>query len=768
MGGRIFTRAVLASAVLWLSACAADDAYRVTEWTLAVPGEVAPVEVHLPQYLNRHLPNHQLTYELTTDITLPPALRGQELVFAIPFLPGIVELRVNGEKVTPISGTLTQSYRSTGPQAFLVPARLTQAGSARYQMRVMHNQTQSGWFESVPALTRNPNGSREYILSRVLVEGGASVCLGVMMTTGFIYLGIFMFNRRRRSYGWFAIQAWTACTYPFFTLGLSQRLFGHWDMPLLAITLGVAPLAGIYFTHAEFNLPRPSRVWTWLLVVVIATAIIAHRPFVVMLYAAPATLLFVFAGVIYHLITLGRIARRTRVLTAYLLFAAWFALALGAGVDGAAWLGFFENLGGVRFASVSLALFALLQSVALSREHFVKLNHADDLNEELGGKLDQLTLQQTEVQRLNGELRRQVTERSRELSDALHRLAGPGAETRRLEIGEVIQDRYQVVGEIGEGGMGTVYEVERISDKLHLALKATTAMAGSGSLALARLAREAQIAGQLNHPNVVSIIDVDIATSGFLYIVMELVRGKSLNEERALFSDKRWCISVLKQLADGLDALHAHGVIHRDLKPANILLRNARTQNVEVKITDFGISSLDAGDEAFAAAPAPPAVALSNIASIDPAKTATQEINLIALKAQKSGPKSGSSLTQTGIVMGTPLYMAPELARGVRYARPAADMFSFGVIAYEVLVGERPFSDAECMARFSGVPLIVPWRAKHFLEHCPDLGPELASMLDRALSESPETRPTAREVADALQRHTQRPAQLLRQLGSSE
>src|SRR5207249_2801228 len=118
--------------------------------------------------------------------------------------------------------------------------------------------------------------------------------------------------------------------------------------------------------------------------------------------------------------------------------------------------------------------------------------------------------------------KRQLADRAGQLASAIVRLSGS---PMHLEAGMVIEDRYRVLRELGKGGMGAVYEVERISDGKRLALKVLTGVADRD--ALARFAREAQIAAQLNHPSIVSIVDVDVAKSGMLFLVMELVAGSS-------------------------------------------------------------------------------------------------------------------------------------------------------------------------------------------------------------------------------------------------
>ncbi len=118
--------------------------------------------------------------------------------------------------------------------------------------------------------------------------------------------------------------------------------------------------------------------------------------------------------------------------------------------------------------------------------------------------------------------------------------------------------------------MGRVYEVERVVDGMRLALKVLARPDGMAELRA--LSREAQIAGTLRHPNVVALVDVDVAPTGFLYLVMELVSGTSLREHGERYGDVTWAMGILRQVSEGLTAIHACGVVHRDLKPANVLI----------------------------------------------------------------------------------------------------------------------------------------------------------------------------------------------------
>ena len=191
--------------------------------------------------------------------------------------------------------------------------------------------------------------------------------------------------------------------------------------------------------------------------------------------------------------------------------------------------------------------------------------------------------------------RADVAERSRQLSEALLRLDGAPHAATPLAPGDVVEGRYRVVRAIGAGGMGQVHEVERVSDGRRLALKVLTGATDRG--ALARFAREAQVAAEIHHPNVVPALDVGVTGNGTLFFVMELVTGSTLADEHARYGDARWAFPILHQIADALAAMHARGIIHRDLKPGNVLLAGDTA-----RVADFGLAGVGRSQTPVAAA----------------------------------------------------------------------------------------------------------------------------------------------------------------------
>jgi hypothetical protein len=328
--------------------------------------------------------------------------------------------------------------------------------------------------------------------------------------------------------------------------------------------------------------------------------------------------------------------------------------------------------------------------------------------------LPELERKKQELEDLTQELRHQIAARSRDLTEALSR-SEASVQPSSLEVGDAFDGRYRVTRPIGRGGMGAVYEVERTRDGRRLALKiVTTELSGR---AAARFAREAEIGARVRHENLVSILDVGLAAGGMPFLVMDLVRGGSMEERRPRFGDDRWASPILRQIASGLAELHANGIVHRDLKPGNVLLVEDDGPPV-AKICDFGISRFGA---------------IEDSGNVEPSGD--------TLKA-RAPDASPPDLTQTGALMGTPIYMPPEaLFEPAR--RPSADLFSFGILAYEALTGRTPFA----------VPPILVVRARQEVPEPHPMGgvrDEVAAMILACLQVEPAKRPRARDVAAML------------------
>jgi serine/threonine-protein kinase len=357
------------------------------------------------------------------------------------------------------------------------------------------------------------------------------------------------------------------------------------------------------------------------------------------------------------------------------------------------------------------------------------------LNETLRGQLHDIEARKLDIEKLNDELRQQIGRRTAHILAALSNSEELSTAVR-LEPGTLVEGRYRVIGAIGEGGMGSVYEVERVSDGVRLALKVAQEARG---LALARLAREAQIATKIHHPNVVAIVDADVAQSGYVYLVMELVRGSSLAE--CTGREPAFYLDVLIKVLEGLRALHAQNIIHRDLKPANVLLSGNLEHDPVVKITDFGISRV-VSSQRTPGGPTPIRATdelTSRLGAPSYDGTATG-----LLPGRSVPPAAGSELTRAGQILGTPAYVAPELAVGGPLA-PAVDVFSLGVLAHQLLTGRRPFAEPPLLVRLAGREdePHEPLRRRYT-----GLPEKAAEAIDACLAHRPEERPSTSELLE--------------------
>jgi tRNA A-37 threonylcarbamoyl transferase component Bud32 len=220
-------------------------------------------------------------------------------------------------------------------------------------------------------------------------------------------------------------------------------------------------------------------------------------------------------------------------------------------------------------------------------------------------------------------------------------------------IGTVLSERYTIVRRIGEGGMGAVYEARHTIIGKRVAIKVLLEKFLENQELVARLLQEARMASSIGHENIVDVTDYGTTNDGRAFVVMEFLDGESLAQlviRDAPLPVER-SLTILRQVASALSAAHAKGIVHRDVKPENIYLVR-RGELDFVKVVDFGVSK--------------------------------------AVHVREEGSEC-QRLTRTGTVLGTPLYMSPEQARGGEDVDHRADIWSAGLLLYECLTGEVPF-----------------------------------------------------------------------------
>jgi len=266
----------------------------------------------------------------------------------------------------------------------------------------------------------------------------------------------------------------------------------------------------------------------------------------------------------------------------------------------------------------------------------------------------------------------------------------------RPAVGDVIGGKYRIVRLIGDGGMGTVYEARHEFLETSVALKFLHAdlakRAGLGS----RFLQEARVSAQIRSPHVTHVTDVDQTADGSPYLVMELLHGEPLQQamDRMHKLPPEQAVDFALQILSGLEAAHAIGVVHRDLKPDNVFIVPAGGGPL-LKLIDFGIAKLRASTE-----------------------------------FQKG-------LTRAGVIMGTPEYMAPEQLFAAENVDLRADLYSLGVILFEMLSGRRPADGDEVEAIVASV---VSGNVRHLADLEPGLAPGLVAVVERALRPDREAR----------------------------
>src|SRR5271167_4570096 len=254
-------------------------------------------------------------------------------------------------------------------------------------------------------------------------------------------------------------------------------------------------------------------------------------------------------------------------------------------------------------------------------------------------------------------------------------------------IGQTVS-HYRIVGKLGGGGMGVIYDAEDTRLGRHVALKFIPEDLLNDRKALDRFIWEARAASQLNHPGICTIHDIE-ELNGHPFIVMEKLEGVSL-KDRMLGKpmELEEILDIGIQVADALAACHAKGIIHRDIKPANIFI----TQSGQIKILDFGVAKLAPGLRAGAAALDDP-------------------------------------LSVAGDIFGTAVYMSPEQARGEELD-PRTDLFSLGVVLYQMATGQRPFGGTNAVTTLEAIMNRKPVSP---LKLNPALPKDLEGILGRAM-----------------------------------
>ncbi|NUP07001.1 MAG: protein kinase [Polyangiaceae bacterium] len=260
-------------------------------------------------------------------------------------------------------------------------------------------------------------------------------------------------------------------------------------------------------------------------------------------------------------------------------------------------------------------------------------------------------------------------------------------------IGDVLAGSFCIIGVIGEGGMGRVYEAEHVRLPRKYAVKIVAPELANSAEALGRMEREAQAAARIVHDNVLNVVDVVRARDGRPCLVTELLQGEELGVmlERVRKLPVKDAVDIARQVCRGLSAAHAQGIVHRDLKPENLYLCQLDDGARRVKVLDFGVAKMT----------------------------------------------DGANLTRMGTVVGTPAYMAPEQARGAPDVDGRADVYGVGAVLYRLVTGQPPFDGDDPARTLARVVMDQPRRPREIDPTIPD---QLEIIILRAMAKSPAQR----------------------------
>lgn len=263
-------------------------------------------------------------------------------------------------------------------------------------------------------------------------------------------------------------------------------------------------------------------------------------------------------------------------------------------------------------------------------------------------------------------------------------------------INSVLDGKYLIEESIGKGGMGLVYRAKHVNFNRLFAIKILKNELVSDPQAIKRFRNEANAAGMIRHPNAITISDFNITNDGTAYLVMDYVEGKSLRDilKKEGKQSYQRTVDLISQVADAAAAAHRKGIIHRDLKPDNIMVEDLEDQSEMVRVLDFGIAKLS------------------------------------------QNPAYSENITVGGAILGSPYYMSPEQCDG-RHLDNRSDIYSIGIILYELLVGKVPF---RAQTPWGLVKMHCSTPPTPISKHRPDIPPALEAAVLKALAKDPKDR----------------------------
>lgn len=360
------------------------------------------------------------------------------------------------------------------------------------------------------------------------------------------------------------------------------------------------------------------------------------------------------------------------------------------------------------------------------------------LNRDLEQKVEERTNEISEKNKALQEQTSEISQKNKALQDRIEEIARKNQELiesnqradRIFNVlaealpGTVLDEKYRLDEIIGSGGFGAVYKATHLQIKRKIAVKIFKPSAGNDSSeSLERFRLEAIAGSRINHPNAVAILDSGISSDGIAYLVMELLNGRPLKKElreKKVFSVARM-VFILLPVCEVLIKAHELGLVHRDIKPDNIFIHRSEGREI-IKLVDFGLVKL----------------------------------------VEDSGSINISDLTATGVLIGSPQYMSPEQVNS-KACEEKSDIYSLGVVAYEMLAGRPPFLPINnvMFSLFMQHMTEPPPHLRDFNKTVPD---ELVELIMKMLAKKPEERPSAQELVITMSKfYTEEAAETYRQ-----
>ncbi len=371
-----------------------------------------------------------------------------------------------------------------------------------------------------------------------------------------------------------------------------------------------------------------------------------------------------------------------------------------------AYLLYLLTLSGLIFGIVKIQLQRLeKQNQLLETKVAQRTIELDKKNEELSKLVEEIK----QAKSVTEEKVEELAKKNAELEESYKRADRIFSVLANALPGTILDGKYQLEDKIGSGGFGAVYRAMHLGLNRHVAVKVFRPSEKNASAeALERFRLEGVSACRVNHPNAITILDSGISSEGIAYLVMELLQGQTLATE--IKTNKTLSLGRIAQIiipvCDVLEKAHSAGIIHRDIKPDNIFLHQSKDGEI-VKVVDFGIAKL------------------------------------------VSEHSTEDNLTGTGNFVGTPAYMAPERLGNNNYDG-RSDVYSLGVILYQMLAGRLPFRDEEKDGPLAVILAHLTKEPPRVKELNPDLPIELEKIVMQAMEKDPKFRPTAKHLAEGL------------------